>query len=296
MMGKTLRRLGFLAPLAVLAVPLAVGFGRVASAAPGDLVAEVTTPEGSGWTWARGISPSVGFDGQYLYYVEYSGVVLHRVDVPPAGGSTPAVNEVDVPISGAPTGVMSISYDRGRGVFWAVSGDGLTIYTLTKAGVATPQLRIDPVVDRPGFELAPFANEVKIAYDHSDDTIWYSPDATIRIYHYQTGPDSVGRAVVVPATPYVDVDMSAECGYSQSSGVATGGADLFVSIAGCQRYFEFTKTGQKVGSYPMNVQSAGDLECDNTSYAVSVMWVKDEYLGELRAYEQPSTGACVTGG
>ena len=294
--ARALRTMGFLAPLAVMAMWLAIGLGHTASAAPGDLIAEVTTPEGSGWTWARGISPSVAFDGQKLYYVEYAGVILHRIDVPPAGGSTPAANEVDAPITGAQTGIMSISYDGGRGVFWATSGDGLTIYTLTKGGVATAQLRIDPVSDRPGFETATFVNETKLAYDRSDDTIWYSPDATRRIYHYQTTPDALGRAALVAATPYIDVDMTAECGYSQSSGVVTGGAHLFVSISGCPRYFEFTKTGLKVGSYPMTVQSAGGLACDSMSYAVSVIWVKDQYLGQLRAYEQPLAGACVTGG
>ncbi len=279
----------------LLVVVAALGQAERAAAAPGDLIAEVLTPEGNSLLWPRAISPSVGFDGHYLYYVEYAGSVLHRIDVPPAGGSTPATGIVDTVISGAASGIMSIAYDRGRDLFWAVGGDGLSVYTLTKAGVATLVYRVDPVADRPGFQVKMYPAEIKVAYDASDDTIWYSPDATARIYHYLVTPDLMGTAALAP-TPYIDVDMTTECGYSQSSGVAVGGADLFVSIAGCPRYFEFTKTGAKVGSSPMTLPSAGDLECDDVSYGVSVVWVKDEWSGRIQAYEQPSANACGVGG
>jgi hypothetical protein len=284
--------------MAVLLVALSVAASRVqpAAASPGDLLAEVTTPEGTGLLWARGISPSVGFDGRFLYYVEYAGSVLHRIDVPPAGGSSPATGQLDVPITGAASGIMSIAYDAGRDSFWAVGGDGLSVYSLSKSGSATLAFRVDPLNDRPGFQLSLYPAEIKVAYDRSDDTIWYSADATTRIYHYRTTADLLGTAVLVTSTPYVDVDMTAECGFSQSSGVAVGGPDLFVSISGCPLYFEFTKTGAKVGSFAMSLPSAGDIECDSASYGVSVIWVKDEWGGRIQAYEQPSAGACVTGG
>ena len=116
--------------------------------------------------------------------------------------------------------------------------------------------------------------------------------------------DALGTAVLVAATPYIDVDVSpndiaAECGYSQSSGVATGGAHLFITVAGCPYYFEYTKTGGKVASYAYNfsgMESPQDLECDNVSYGVAVLWIKEGYEGRIRAIEQPSAGACVFGG
>ncbi len=296
MNSSSARPVAMAAAVLMAALTIVAASARPAAAAPGDLIAEVTTAEGAGPLWARGISPSVAFDGQYLYYVEYAGSVLHRIDVPPPGGSTAATGQLDVSITSAPSGIMSIAYDAGRNVFWAVGGDGLSVYTLSKSGSATLAFRVDPMNDRPGFEVRLYPAEIKLAYDRSDDTIWYSPDATTRIYHYQSSPDALGTAALVTATPYIDVDMAAECGYSQSSGVAVGGGDLFVSIAGCPRYFEFTKTGTKVASFPMTLAAAGDLECDSTSYAVSVIWVKDEFGGRIQAYEQPSPGACVTGG
>ena len=303
-MNHALRRITLLSVLALVAAQITLDRVVPVMAARGDLVAEVITPEGSGFTWARGISPSVAFDGRYLYYTEYGGSILHRIDVPPAGGSTPATGMVDVPIVGTESGIMTLSYDRSRNGFWAVGGNGLSIYFLTKAGSATLVYRIDPVADRPGFQTGPFATETKIAYDGTDDTIWYSPDATSRIYHYQTVADMLGTAALVAATPYIDVDVApndiaAQCGYSQSSGVAVGGAHLFITVAGCNYYFEYTKTGGKVAWYAYNfsgLQSSQDAECDNVSYPVSVLWIKEGYQGRIRAVEQPAAGACVYGG
>jgi hypothetical protein len=198
---------------------------------------------------------------------------------------------------------MTLSYDASRDGFWAVGGDGLSIYVLSKTGTATLAYRIDPVADRPGLQTGVFAIEAKIAYDGADDTIWYSPDATVRIYHYHTTPDALGTADLVTGSPYINVglppnDMNAQCGYSQSSGVATGGPNLFVSIAGCNYLFEYTKTGTKVAAHAYNVYAGGspqDVECDNLTYAVPVFWIRDAWDGHIRAFEQPA-GACAYGG
>ena len=268
------------------------------AAADGDLVADVVVPDQS----PMQIAPSVGFDGTYLYYVGYGGPVLHRIDVPPAGGQTYATGHVTTPITGA-QGIMTLAYDAGRDKFWAVGSDGLSIYLLTKAGAATLVFAVDPAQDRPNFSTGQYATEVKIAYDRADDTIWYSPDATTRIYHYSTAPDALGTAQLISGSPYIDVglppnDMTAQCGYSQSSGIATGGANLFVSVAGCNYLFEYTKTGTKVAWHAYNTYAGGspqDVECDGQSYGVPVFWIRDAWDGHIRAFEQPGT-ACLYGG
>jgi hypothetical protein len=270
-----------------------------AAAAAGDLIADVVVPD----RYPSNIAPSVAFDGQYLYYVGYGGPVLHRIDVPPPGGTNQATGHVETPISGAP-GIMTLSYDAGRDAFWAVGGDGASIYLLTKSGAATLAFNIDPVQDRPKFQTNQYVTEVKIAYDRTDDTIWYSPDATTRIYHYHTTADALGTAQLVSASPYIDVglppnDMAAQCGYSQSSGIAVGGANLFVSVAGCNYLFEYTKTGTKVAWYAYNTNAGGstqDVECDNLSYGVPVFWIRDAWDGHIRAFEQPGLNACRFGG
>src|SRR5437870_6181383 len=113
--------------LALVALELTLGDVQPAAAAPGDLVADVLVPEPS----PRSTAPSVAFEGRYLYYTDYAGSILHRIDVPPPGGPTLATGHVDIPIVGAPSGIMSIAYDSRRGMFWAIGGDGLSIYTLS---------------------------------------------------------------------------------------------------------------------------------------------------------------------
>src|SRR5258705_4156890 len=122
--------------LTVLAAP--------AAAAPGDLVADVVVPD----AYPTNIAPSVAFDGAYLYYVGYGTPILHRIDVPPAGGTTFATGHVQTPITGA-SGIITLSYDAGRDAFWAIGNDGLSIYLLTKTGAATRVFTCHPVQDRP---------------------------------------------------------------------------------------------------------------------------------------------------
>jgi hypothetical protein len=281
------------------ALLLSLGRPLPAAAAPGDVIADVGTPEGPSpaGLWPKGIAT----DGQYLYYLDWGGSVLHRIDPPPPGASD-ATGHIDIPITSAPQGVMTIAYDAGRDLFWAVSGDGKTIYLLSKTGTATQQFIIDTVNGLPGNCKDTCSSEVKIAYDRSDDTIWYSPDTTARVYHFQSTGDVQGNGVLVAATPYVDVDvapneMARECaGYSYVSGIATGGSDLFFANSSCPYYFEYSKTGLKVAVIAQPLPAAGGLGCDNVNYPVSVIWEWDGWANHIYAVEQPRAGACVYGG
>ncbi len=276
-----------------------IGPAQPGAAAAGDVIADVVVPEG------EALGNSVAFDGQYLYYTQYNGASLNRINVPPPGSSA-GVGEVSVPISGAPSGINAISYDAGRDMFWAAGGDGLSIYLLSKSGAATLRFTVDPINDRPGNCKWQCLTEINsLAYDRADDTIWYAPDASFRIYHYRSYADILGTAVLVSDSPYVDLDVAPndlypQCGFNNGTGVAVGGSHLFVRTATgqttCPYYFEYTKTGTKLAWYPSDLPHAQDLECDNLSYGVSVIWARDSGDGHIRAFEQPSAGACVFGG
>jgi hypothetical protein len=252
--------------------------------------------------WTLGIAKAVAFDGHYIFYGEYGGSMLHRINPPPTGASA-AAGHIDIPIVGAPGGIMTIAYDLGRDRFWAVSTDGASIYLITKTGMATRQFTVDQASSLPGQCKQGYCQtEVKIAYDRTNDTIWYSPDTTRRVYHFQSGPDVLGKAVPVAATPYVDVDVppndvSAQCPYgSYVSGIATGGSSLFFETSACSYYSEFTKTGTRVGVTARPNQTSGGLTCDNLTYPVSVIWFRDGWNGHIYALEQPRANACVYGG
>src|SRR5207248_11806305 len=60
------------------------------------------------------ISKAVAYDGHNLYYAEYGGSTLHRIDMPPPGGPNQVTGHTDIPIIGAIDGIMTIAYDAGR--------------------------------------------------------------------------------------------------------------------------------------------------------------------------------------
>src|SRR5207302_6021547 len=91
----------------LMLVVLQVAFGRAqpATSAPGGLIADVATVNGA---YANN---SVAFDGHYLYFADLNGVTLHRIDMPPAGGQSSPINQVDYPISGVSGGINTFAYD-----------------------------------------------------------------------------------------------------------------------------------------------------------------------------------------
>src|SRR6266566_224703 len=74
-------RVAATAAAALMLVQLTLLGTGPAVAAPGDLVADVIINE----QYPDDISPSVAFDGTYLYHTGYGASVLHRINVPAAG-------------------------------------------------------------------------------------------------------------------------------------------------------------------------------------------------------------------
>jgi len=262
----------------------AVFLGGSASAAPGDLVADLAIPDSAGGV-------SVAFDGFKLYYTGFSGTTLHSINT---DGTT---GHVDVPITDSVTGgavpIDAFSFDGTRSLFWGASGTA--IYQITTAGSATFQFDVAANLvgncDN-GFGCPSLVDG--LAYDASDDSIWYSPDASQRIYHFL-----VPGGAPAP-TPFIDVnnppnDMVAECGFNYSSGVAAGLSVLYLGADGCPFYFQYDKVGTKLASFPYTGDRAEDFECDNVTFGVDVMWVRDAFDGHIRAFEVP-LDTCKFGG
>ena len=139
------RRLASLSIAALIALEILFAGAQPGVAASGGLIADVQVNE----EYPDNVAPSVAFDGRYLYHTGYGGSVLHRIDVPPAGSSNNATGQVDLPITGAASGIMTLSYDAGRNAFWAIGGDGLSMYLLQKTGAAALLFTVDPDSDRP---------------------------------------------------------------------------------------------------------------------------------------------------
>ncbi len=294
-------RLRLLAAAAGAVLPAVVIGAQPVAAAPGDVVADIIVPEVY-VNDAYGIAKAVAYDGHNLYYAEFGGSTLHRIDMPPPGGPNQVTGHTDIPIIGALGGIMTIAYDAGRDKFWAVSTDGTVIYLIDKMGLALRQFAIDQSTLPGTCGQTRCEPEVKIAYDRTDDTIWYSPDTTRRVYHFQTTGDLLFNAVPVAANPYFDVDvppndMDAYCPVgSWASGIATGGSSIFIEVSACNYYFEYSKTGTRLGAIPRGFETSGGLTCDDHTYPVSVIWMREGWNGHIYAIEQPRPSACVYGG
>jgi hypothetical protein len=53
--------------------------------------------------------------------------------------------------------------------------------------------------------------------------------------------------------------------------------------------------GHQIASYLYNASRPEDIECDDVTFSVDVMWIRDELDGTMQAYQVP-TGTCIFGG
>src|SRR5438034_4560527 len=100
-------RLRLLAAAAAVLPTVMIGAQPVA-AAPGDVVADIIVPEVY-VDASYGIAKAVAYDGHNLYYAEFGGSTLHRIDMPPPGGPHQVTGHTDIPIIGALGGTMTIA-------------------------------------------------------------------------------------------------------------------------------------------------------------------------------------------
>ena len=144
----------------------------LAQPAEGTLLRTLTIPGSSG--------VGVGFDGTNLYWLDFSGGTLHKI-------TTSGTFVADIPIVGCTA--TAISWDATRGIFWGASGKQIS--KITTAGVCTPWFNVAAFLPgncNNGFGCLDLIDGIN--YDPFDDSIWYSPDASQRIYHYN-----------IPSTP-----------------------------------------------------------------------------------------------
>jgi hypothetical protein len=126
-----------------------------------------------------------------------------------------------------------------------------------------------------------------LAFDGSDGTIWSSGDAASTTQHYTS-----------TGTLLSSTSNSGKIGGCGNSGIAVGGAKLYLSNDGCQEIYEVAKdwsTSVLFASFPRRLE---DSECDDVTFAAQStgsIWSIDAYDRELNAYAIPQ-GACNFGG
>lgn len=244
--------------------------------AEGSVLATLTGCCGSG--------VGVGFDGVNLYWMDFSGATLHKI-------MTNGTFVADIPITGGSATV--ISWDATRNVFWGAQGTN--IYKIASNGTATLAFSVAgnlPGDCNNGFGCLSLVDGLN--YDGSDDSIWYSPDASQRAYHYATNGTLLGFVDVnVPPN-----DMAPVCGFNYNSGVATGSDILYLGANGCNHIFKYAKNGTLLNSFSIGTGRTEDMECDDITFAANgtdAIWTKDAFDTELIAFAVPQS-TCKFGG
>lgn len=231
-----------------------------------------------------GTGVGVAFDGTNLYWLDSMGDFLHK-------RTTTGLAIADIDIVGANPTV--ISWDPTRQVFWGAKSTD--IYQITRTGIATFQFSV--LDNRPGdcdTGFGCFGLVDGINYDGTDDSIWYSPTGSQRIYHYDTDGILLG---------FFDINDSpndaSECGTIYGSGIAIGNDVVYLGgPAGCNLIFKYDKTGNKLGSFTIGAARAADMECDSITFesqGVDAIWTKLVSSNQMFAFAV-QRGTCISGG
>lgn len=244
-----------------------------AEAATGDILRTLNvTPAPS-----CGVTVGIAFDGSELLTSCIENQVLTRVD--PATGA----NMGSIVVSGmGGDGIAAISWDAKNDLLWAGTyGSPMRIYSIVlnkAAGTAVATL---------AFAVPEGGLMDGLAYDGTDDTLWWSNDVSTTVNHYSLTGTAIGS---------FQVNLG---GCGNSGLVVADATTLYLANNGCAEIYSGQKDGTGTSFFAsLSGKRVEDLECDNTTFAAqgkSVIWSKDAYDYELNAFEVPA-GQCAEGG
>ncbi len=242
--------------------------------AVGDEVFTMNFPEGSG----TGVG--VAFDGEFLYYTYIDSTNLYKIRPDGSG------HEV-IPTTGiAESGLGALSFDATRGMLWTGT------YGCDQSG-GGPVYLIDPVTGAATYQFSVPSQYVSyclddgIAFDATDDSIWYSDDVQSIMVHMASDGTFLGT-----------VDLSAiHPDLVQNSGIAIGGENFYLGTNGFETTLRVHRNDLTILDTFVNTNyRIEDMECDpQTYFPTEVMWIRDAYDGSARAYAIES-GTCGLGG
>ena len=171
-------------------------------------------------------------------------------------------------------GYGAIAWDASTQTLWACSTD--THQTVVQIDLSTQTILSS-------FGGAPCTDG--LAYDGSDNTLWTSGDVYQDINHWQTDGTLI-------ANHYIGSNI----GWG-NSGIATGGANLYLANNGQSQIYEVPKDFSSYTFFAGFPRRIEDLECDDITFAPAhaVIWQQDAYDRIINAFEIPS-GACPFGG
>ncbi|MHA2105912.1 MAG: hypothetical protein ACW981_21000 [Candidatus Hodarchaeales archaeon] len=263
---------------------LVILFASVSSglAAIGALLGTVNLP-GNGNCAVGGT-----FDGTYYmtmeggFFVGCAGSNL-QVFQPPAGGNGNAISISNKSIvdtaSNNLVSISALAWDAGRGKVWGAYSGKVYLIDIgdpTVSGNASATLQFSPgfggLIDG-------------LAYDPSDDSLYYTPDVSTQIWHYNA-TNGIFLNTITPKNAAGNADGSV-------SGVAVGtGNTLYIGRDGDAEIRRVNKSnGDFISQFATTSGRVEDLTCDPVTYAPKeAILAKDAYNSLYEAFEvEPGT-------
>jgi hypothetical protein len=229
-----------------------------------------------------GIGLAVDCEGS-IYYTNSFSPILHKIDA--NGALLSSVNLVD-PATGGRVSIGALAWDGVRQKLWGGSDN---------AGIPVRIYQIDPATGQAEFRFnavnsTSFGFAVGLAYDQSDDSVWFADDVANVVDHLdaRTGAD------LGPITP---LGPTAERLGSLSGIVVGTDGKLFVGQADMGMLVRIDReTGAFIDSFATPGGRDADIECDNVTFPGSfAVWSRDIFDDFITAIEvQPD--ACGCGG
>lgn len=249
---------------------------------PEDCKLNEITPANPGGCFAW---TGIAFDGTNLYVnCQQSNIVAV---VSPLDGHL--IRSFTVPLGLSEPFLGASAWDRNRNAIWMCVHDNIVPNAVT-----TTVALIDPT---DGHAISQFTTDgcwTGVAYDGTDDTVWTSPDTSPFVSHWTT------TGVRIGFLPFNVVSPLPLLQGHPSTGLATGGKDMFIASEYGGQVWEVDKTFDDsvfmVGRGGRNM----DMECDDKTFFLNgvpkpAIWLQDHHFNTLSAYEI-GPGVCRYGG
>ncbi len=247
----------------------------------GTEIAEMIFPEGGG----TGVG--VAFDGEFLYYTYISSSNLYKIRPDGTGHAVIPTSGLSVPgLATGVNGLGALSYDATRNKLWTGT------YGCDAQG-GGPVFLIDPVTGQAEYKFSVPSTYIRyclddgIAFDATDDSIWYSDDVAPTMVHMSADGNFLGTVNV----------CAIDSRLCHNSGIAIGGDNFYLGTNGSEVTLRVHRDTFTILDEFVNTNfRIEDMECDPETYApVEVMWIRDAYGGNAKAYAiEPAT--CGLGG
>ncbi len=253
----------------------------------GTEIDEMLFPEGGG----TGVG--VAFDGEFLYYTYISSSNLYKIRPDGTGHAVIPTSGLSVPgLTTGVNGLGALSYDATRDKLWT----GTYGCDAQNGG---PVFLIDPVTGAAEYKFSVPSTYIRyclddgIAFDAGptdstdDDSVWYSDDVSPTLVHMGVDGNFLDAVNV----------CAIDSRLCHTSGVAIGGDNFYLGTNGSEVTLRVHRDTFTILDEFVNTNfRIEDMECDPETYApVEVMWIRDAYGGNAKAYAiEPAT--CGLGG